>query len=370
MGKQLVFIRHAGSCGSNALRMQLDLHPQIAFVGRLRLPEELLDWAQAKLPKLDPYIDQQVIDASCRGFFEQYCAMDSFAERVLVHKRSMRADRLADLLRVWPEAKLIYMIRHPVGNVESYINTNLSDEFQRHQFKATVYNSMLRWHAELDAYVRSGIRDDPRVLEVRFEDFVHRPGEQMARIYEFIGVEPEDRPLVKDWNTYEDRFVLNMPERQWIDQAASALSRELGYGDQACSVPQQWEHLITRHQDRRLAEMPPLADATRMIGDEIADRPESTIGLYPAGSVARLLAGRVNREHAGEVLLFDDNPDLHGTRIDGVSVHPLSVAASLGVDRALVLSFVNATSAMDRWAALVPQVPCVDPFAANPGSGV
>jgi hypothetical protein len=101
------------------------------------------------------------------------------------------AERIAAHL---PDAKLIYIARHPLKRIESHwlhlIASGVDTPPLEHALKQWphIIDTSLYWK-QISAYRR--FYCDERILVLFFEDFVRRPHDVMARCYEFLGVHPE-----------------------------------------------------------------------------------------------------------------------------------------------------------------------------------
>ncbi|NLE58678.1 MAG: sulfotransferase [Planctomycetes bacterium] len=367
----LVFIRGTGRCGTKSLVNQLGRHPNVRQVPVNEvLPEELLDWAECRIRPLGRQgLPDGAIVAVCRGAFAGFCRSLTTPGGMIIQKSTMRAHRLGDLLTYWPEARLIYLVRHPVPTVESLINSNIHLFKGGQGFKATVANSLLRWYNDLLAYLRSAAFGDPRVLQVRFEDFVADPPGVMDRLHGFIGVRCIPYEPASRIEQYERRFVLDERERRWILDSTRAVCDRLGYGpsENLSTVPDKCKGLLSDYPDRRLRAVPPSLDGVELVKlalSEAACRGYTRVGLFGAGYMARLTCPHLSDLPVEVAGLLDENPMLAGQRQDGFTVHSLDAAADLGIQAVIPLTMTHQELLIRRWQRMfgsrIPVVPLWD----------
>jgi hypothetical protein len=135
------------------------------------------------------------------------------------------ADRIAHHL---PDARLIYMVRHPLRRMESLWVQML--EHRRpipFEFTAALRADRPRlidssnYLRELEVFERRFPAD--RILVQFFEDFHEDPGAVLERCYRFLGVDPTFRPA--DADRPRNRSVGKKVEPRWL----KALRRRSGY---------------------------------------------------------------------------------------------------------------------------------------------
>lgn len=110
-----------------------------------------------------------------------------------IHSSPQVVDRIADLL---PEAKLIYLVRHPMKRIESqwmhqkaydtrYPPFNVAVRERRELIEASLY-----WEA-IDAFRRRFA--EHQILVVFSEDLRKAPEAELRRTFAFLGVDPDVR---------------------------------------------------------------------------------------------------------------------------------------------------------------------------------
>lgn len=354
----IVFVRGTGRCGTITLINQLGRHPELAQVPvNEMLPEELLEWSRHRLQAQDERITDDVIAAACRAYFSAYARALAGPSGVLVQKSTMHAHQLDDLLALWPEAKLIYLVRHPLGVVQSLINADI-EFFRGHDgHEATVANSMLRWYNDVAAYLRSTAYGHPRVLQVRFEDLIRATQPTLVRIHRFIGVKPRPESLATPADGYQRRFVLSAVERGWILRETADIVGRLGYepGDWSADVPARDQALTTLYPERRLRAAPPALDGVELARRALRTAAESgarRVAWLGAGYFSRLLAPHLGTPPVEVVAFLDDDPALQHAHLGGVPIRRPEDALRLGVEAVIPLTLVHQVRLIRRWQSL------------------
>lgn len=110
-----------------------------------------------------------------------------------------RPDAPKRIARALPDAKLIYMVRHPLARIESHYlhlrKTRRTAGDFAHTLRANPYmiDTSLYW--KQINYYRDHYADE-RILVLFLEDFVTSPASVAARCFRFLGVS-EDLPLLE-----------------------------------------------------------------------------------------------------------------------------------------------------------------------------
>ena len=364
---RVVFVRGTGRCGSKLLMRLLGQHSQIARppVNDI-LPEELFDWSEARVRGYWHDAPTEALQAACRAYFEAFHQALTAPAPVLVQKNTMQAHRLSELLACWPDARMIYMVRHPLGVVESLINSNIHSSRKGQGFKATVANSLVRWYNDVQAYLDSEAFGHPRVLQIRFEDLVTQMPATIEATQRFIGVRPEAFEDKPEPERYDRRFVLNERERRWILGATRDIVGQLGYdaSQWSAEVPARLQASLGNHPDRRLGEAPPAldgADLVHLAVKEAGRRGLSRLGLFGVGYFSRLVCPRIAGRYDEVVTLLDDDPLLVGRTICGFPVNRPEDAPGLGIQAAIPLSAAHQGTLVRKWRSLhgndIPIIP-------------
>jgi hypothetical protein len=350
----IVFVRGTGRCGSRTAIQQLGTHSALSRVPVNEiLPEELLNWSRHRLQSRSADITDEVIEAACRSYFETYCRKMA-GDGIIVQKTTMHAHRLGDLLKLWPAAKIIYLVRHPIGVVESLINANVHWQRSREGFVTTVANSLMRWYNEMQAYLRSEAYGHSRVLQIHFEDMIADPVKVFGRIYDFIGVQDPAQTLSHPPDRYEKQFVLNERERGWILESCREMVTKLGYDPDKWSadVPSARQHLVHEYAECRLKNKPPSLDGIELLQMALQSAKEQgyrRVAFLGGGYFAELVLPYLDRPCVEVVGVLDENPVLGESRIGSYPIYRIGQARSLGIDAVVPLTMVHQGRLIERW---------------------
>lgn len=87
-----------------------------------------------------------------------------------------------DLLQVFPQGRFVFLWRNPLAIAASVFKTWNKDRLSPSMFELDLYSGLANL---VDAYDPN----DERMLAVRYEDLVHDPEEQCARLFRFLELE-------------------------------------------------------------------------------------------------------------------------------------------------------------------------------------
>jgi len=89
------------------------------------------------------------------------------------------------ILRLFPQAKAILLVRHPLAVVASMVETFADGKWY-------LYGSRVDLYAGLESLLACYEEFQERILLVRYEDIVYDPETQMRRVYAYLGLENSD----------------------------------------------------------------------------------------------------------------------------------------------------------------------------------
>jgi len=353
--EKVVFIRGSGRCGSKNLVTHLGQHPALAHVPVNQvLPEELIDWTRHRLQVPDPRVSDEAVAAACRAYFAAYGRTLAGTGGSLLQKSTMNAHHLGTLLEYWPEAKVIYLVRHPLGWVEALLNADIHDYAGLYGYEAAVADSAMRWCSELWAYLRSPAFGHPRLLQVYFEDLVGDPRRTVGAICRFLDIEDLSLPPYGGPEVFDKPFALDQTERRWIIESTTEVVERLGYNpdDWTSVVPSENESWVESYPHRRLHAIPPALDAVELLRRalaEAAQRGYKRVGLFGAGYFARLACSHLDDSPVEIACVFDENPTLRNSQIAAFSIRTPDAASELGVEAVIPTTFVHQDKLIQRW---------------------
>ena len=212
--KPICFIVCAGRSGSTLMQLMLDANPNIiapiesrfiiflyakyafkrkwSYKQLLQFYEDLfLDEKIYYLWNLDrENLKQEILNQPSNTSFSQLCKLVyahyiSFFEKenkqIIVDKNPINSLFIPELLKVFPKAKFIHLIRDPRASCRSHCKA----EMQPNYFAAAYM-----WKDYNDAIEKNKSKlPKNRFLSIYYEDFVDKPTEILKEISQFLGVE-------------------------------------------------------------------------------------------------------------------------------------------------------------------------------------
>jgi hypothetical protein len=253
LGENLIFLISMPRSGSTMLQRVLVGHSEIESSAEpwLMLPlvysrrengltaEYGGDWARLATDEfLANYTDgPDVYDAGIRAFAKEVYgnALALTSASRFVDKTPRYTYIIKDLIRIFPEAKFIFLLRNPLSVLASIINTQLDGDL----WSITEFIGELE-HGPKNILEGTQIMGN-RAAVVRYEDFVGKPEKHTAHLCEFLGLKYEanmvnykDTPEAKGFMT--DRIGVQQHDRPVANRAHA------------------WEKMLTDPQQTHFAE--------------------------------------------------------------------------------------------------------------------
>jgi hypothetical protein len=190
-----VFLVGSERSGTTLLRLMLDHHPEIAFLSEFefavsRVPDN--GW-----PDLDEYREWLTTDRIFRSYNFDIDESLSYPDlvRSFLHQKRARENKPRvgatvhkhfDVIeRIWPDARYIHLVRDPRDVARSCVSMGWAGNgwtgAERWVTAERLWNEVKRRVAEPDRH------------ELRFEQLVRRPEEELGAICRFIGVPYSER---------------------------------------------------------------------------------------------------------------------------------------------------------------------------------
>jgi hypothetical protein len=253
LGENLVFIISQPRAGSTLLQRILGSHSEIAISSEPWLmlhpvygtreqgitAEYSADWAARGVNEfLENYTDgPEVYDDGIRAFAQTvyFNAMARGNGRYFVDKTPRYLMILKDLLRLFPQAKFVFLLRNPLSVLASVVNSQVShDLYTLERFREELLDgpqAMLKAMQELGE----------QAIKVRYEEFVTEPEKHTARVCAAIGVEYEPAML-----NYSESVPVKgfMQDRTGIDQHERPSDTRI----------ESWQQLLTDAQQVHFAQ--------------------------------------------------------------------------------------------------------------------
>jgi hypothetical protein len=197
-----VFILSLPRAGSTLLQRLLGAHPQISTRPE---PSILLSVlyarrAQGAFAEYDHGFAVEAFDDLTAGLDDGEAVFDAAVRGWAMHFYGAAADAgsawfldktpryhlvAADLLRIFPDARFVFLWRNPLAVAASVMDSFDGGRWNLHFVKVDLYDGVER-------LVAAAAADDPRCCAVRYEDLVSDPVRELARVLEHLELEPDD----------------------------------------------------------------------------------------------------------------------------------------------------------------------------------
>jgi hypothetical protein len=200
LGDNLIFIISQPRAGSTLLQRILGNHSEIVISSEPWLmlhpvygtrsegiqAEYSADWAAQGLNEfLENYTDgPEVYDDGIRAFAQTiyFNAMARGDGRWFIDKTPRYLLILDDLLRLFPQAKFVFLLRNPLSVLASIVNTQVNhDLYTLERFREELLDGPDCMLAAMDKL-------GDQAIVVRYEEYVLAPEKETARICEAIGI--------------------------------------------------------------------------------------------------------------------------------------------------------------------------------------
>jgi hypothetical protein len=179
----------------------------------------------------------------------------------------MRGGVPARIAEVLPEARLIYLVRHPIKRmISNYIlNVRLTVErepsIERALLTDPQYLDASRYAMQVEQYLPYFDRE--QLLIIKSEDLSEARGPTLERIFEFLGVDGSWLP-----DNLDREYNITRSKMNWaVRPTARAISRKLrllpGYPALASAMPGPLKNLRHRLATREIEPPTSISDAAR-----------------------------------------------------------------------------------------------------------
>jgi hypothetical protein len=227
MQDRLIFVLSPPRAGSTLLQRMLGSHSQIFTCPEPHLISPLAYLGYHDLVYRAPYDHingaeaiRSFVSALPRGEMDYLDALRAYTDtmygrmlgpsgrRYFLDKTPANALVLPFLGKLYPEAHYIVLTRHPLAVMSSYANSFFGGDWREaHAFNPVVN----RYVAAVARFMR---RPPQHLCRIEYERLVRDPGDELARLFAFLGLENEPQAV-----EYGDRFD------------AGAFERKAGSGD-------------------------------------------------------------------------------------------------------------------------------------------
>ena len=194
-----IFLVCAPRSGSAFLRNVLGTHPAIAC-GPETYAFEAIGQLLAAVDRRSArgqglvgrgYLDEAGLRRAAAEFFRTAVATRTGTRRYFVEKTPMNTDLLAVIDRIFPDAKLVHLIR---DGRDVACSMMAAERERRMQLPTTVVQCAERWR-KIGKVIDFGRRHPERYCEVRYEAALADLAGELRRIFAFLGIALSDGEL-------------------------------------------------------------------------------------------------------------------------------------------------------------------------------
>jgi len=228
--------------GTTLLRLMLSHHPQLAWCNEFEYAVDQVrdDGAPPELDAYREYLSAHRVFQATGFQIESDADYRRIVRGFLDQKRRREGKPIVGatchrhygrLLKLWPEAKLIYLRRDPRDVARSCVQMG---------WDGNVYTGVVRWlRAEDEWAALKPTLPEGRWMELSYESLIRQPQRELTRICEFLGVawsarmldypqttsygEP-DPSLIAQW-----KRKLSKRELQWVESRTADRLEAFGY---------------------------------------------------------------------------------------------------------------------------------------------
>ena len=196
---------------------------KIKTVEHLHNYEELFQRIKTKL-KRDANANNASYEAFYKYLLEEYSNLENSSR--LGEKTTTNIRYLEELLQIFPEAKIIHIVRNPKDVLASKIKVPWSSN--------SIIINAFKWKIDILYGQRFAANHQKSYIEVRYEDLVDSPELEIKRLLAFVN-EPFDRSII-DFYKSSKKYVRNEP---WKEGVGSPINQKsVGKGNEELSKSQ------------------------------------------------------------------------------------------------------------------------------------
>lgn len=176
------------------------------------------------------WYNRETVKNNFRDFIESFFNPDSLKRKVHWGFKEIRygpGDRVMEMLSdLYPSARFIFVVRHPVDVVASKISVRMSDGIETDAHNWAAQNSFFR---------RFHNNTSDRCAIVSYEDLINKDGKQLKRLFDWLGFSLSDKQsrMIETTRPNEKegpkRDSLDRDEVSKINKITQKVRYELGY---------------------------------------------------------------------------------------------------------------------------------------------
>jgi hypothetical protein len=236
------FLVGAERSGTTLLRLALNAHPRLAWVREFEYAVDLIgrDGTYPAVESYAAWLDTHRIFQSSDFEIRRHLAYPDVLRDFLGQQRAREGKPMVGatvhrhfdrLLRIWPDASFIHLVRDPRDVARSVVNMG---------WAGNTWTGIEGWLEAEQIWERMKVVvPADRRCEVRYEDFARWPKAELRRVSAFLGVSYDARMLeFPRFSTYRSpdpalieqwRHKASKREIAWVEKRATEQMEALGY---------------------------------------------------------------------------------------------------------------------------------------------
>lgn len=197
--RQIVFVGGVPRSGTTLTRVMLDAHPEIRCGEETRVIPRIISmrsrWSKAEKEhqRLEAAgVNDDTLDQATRAFVSEIILNHGAPAKYLCNKDPLVLNYMYDIIRMFPKAKFVLMVRDGRAVAYSIVSRNvtISGVDSKSYMSAALF-----WNKVVDRMIRDCKSIKEKCLMVFYEKLVANPREWMGRILEFLHIPWHDNVL-------------------------------------------------------------------------------------------------------------------------------------------------------------------------------
>lgn len=198
--RQVIFVGGVPRSGTTLLRAMLDAHPDVHCGEETRVIPRILGmrsrWDKSEKEHrrlVEAGLDQEVLDRATRAFISEIIMGHGLPSKYLCNKDPLSLNYMQDVVRLFPKAKFVLLIRDGRSVAYSIVSRNvtITGVNSKNYMSAAMF-----WNKVITRMTHDcSMLGKNRCLEVRYENLVKSPKVWMQVILEFLNVPWNDNVM-------------------------------------------------------------------------------------------------------------------------------------------------------------------------------
>ena len=197
--RQIVFVGGVPRSGTTLARVMLDAHPEIRCGEETRVIPRIISmrsrWSKAEKEhqRLEAAgLNDDTLDQATRAFVSEIILNHGAPAKYLCNKDPLVLNYMYDIIRMFPKAKIVLMVRDGRAVAYSIVSRNVTISGVDSK---SFMSAALFWNKVVERMINDCKSIKEKCLMVFYEKLVANPREWMGRILEFLHIPWHDNVL-------------------------------------------------------------------------------------------------------------------------------------------------------------------------------